>query len=79
MGTAKQSLWITPPRRSICGQLFAFGNAMREDARPLGRGVGRGWRLAAGGWRLAAGGWRLAAGGELTKDMVALFQYVLTY
>jgi hypothetical protein len=38
-----------------------------------------GWRLAAGGWRLAAGGWRLAAGGELTKSMVALFQYVLTY
>jgi hypothetical protein len=38
-----------------------------------------GWRLAAGGWRLAAGGWRLAAGGELTKGMVALFQYVLTY
>jgi hypothetical protein len=34
---------------------------------------------AAGGWRLAAGGWRLAAGGELTKGMVALFQYVLTY
>jgi hypothetical protein len=27
----------------------------------------------------AAGGWRLAAGGELTKGMVALFQYVLTY